>query len=748
MSLSGNLLHIGRHAFATSTHCCTRYRAAVWWLASTAPRRLNTFQGNTPTNVAESLQTSIRTNNLAGIHRYYIPYTHRIWSAISKKGQSTGRRILGRAELLRLLGALAASGRPNDLALIEQIFRDLRPLFRIEMNNEIHTTVVLGLTRCGNVQTIYRWLMTIPQKTGQFTSIEHWLIFLEHCLQAGQVGMIRQSMKTMQQSGCKPTNEVLKILVRALFVPGIRFRDISQVFDDACREGLPFDESVSSLVYDGFMKLRRVAYATQAQRLYREKFPEVPQRSRAQHHDMISEEAERAGLEAAIVLCRVFQTQGFRPNERTLTALLRHSSRLADMRHAEDSLGVRANVVHWSILITNSTRLGDLSSALFIYGQAQEKGIRPDVAMVHPIISALCYPPLARPNEAAIDRALDIYDYLFRVTCEPDTPTNPSQARNPPAAGPNAQLYSILLRTLASSKNAHKYFPRALALLDDMESRKVGLENSMSVASVTILLMRAASDYADAVTIFKRISSSKVGPGLDAKGYVAVLNAFCKLAYDRQDVFPSIEHYFQIVEEMRWTGYSLTVEVYTIFLQQLSMGKKLLRNDLYISIRRIHNHLVLDTSLSPDVALWNQLMDAYQRAGSILHACAIWDVMFISDQYDNTSVSIILDACAYAGAWSMATKICSRLFDRGFSLSQRNWNAWLECMCRLGKLNDAAKLMCLEMGEHQPDVAPDAESVRILLKFAKGTDHRSEIQSYVKQYLPNLWGSVPEEMRY
>ena len=198
---------------------------------------------------------------------------------------------------------------------------------------------------------------------------------------------------------------------------------------------------------------------------------------------------------------------------------------------------------------------------------------------------------------------------------------------------------------------------------------------------------------------------------------------------------------------MRRAGHSLTVEVYTIFLQQLSMGKHLNRFDLLFSIREIHNHLVLDTSLSPDIALWNQLMDAYQRTGSFRHALTIWDMIFISNQYDNTSVSVILDACAFADSWSVATSICSRLFDEGSFFSQRNWNTWLECMCRLGKLDDAVKLMCLEMGKHQHDVSPDVESVRILFKFAQGTHQKADVQFYVKQYLPNLWESIPEAMR-
>lgn len=755
MCLSSRLLRVRRHAFSiTGASSSTGLRHTI---ILSSPRRQFTSQSDAirPMTPAEKLQTSINTRHLIGIHRDYVDATRRIWSAIGKEGKVTRRVLLSKDQLFKLLDLLAASGRPKDLSLIDKVFRDMAPIFLIEATDEAHDVVIRGLMRCGNVQTIYRWLMTMPQKWGQFTTIEHWLLFLEHCLKLGEVGMIRQSLKTMQQSGCKPTNEAFRIYIRALFTSDPRFRDVVQVFDDALREGLPFDKSTSALVYDSFAKIRRIDRAVQAQRLYREKFPEVSQGKRTERHTQISEEAQRGGTKAAVALCNSFQTRGFRPNGRTLTAVLRDSTSLADLQYAEEELHVRSNVVHWTLLIVNTIRLGDLPRALSIYTQSKEMGIKPDVAMVHPIITALCYPPLARPNEAAIDRALTIYEDLLHATSDLSSQhpqdtiphSRPSPSEDPPHVGPNGQIYSILLRTLSSSANAQKYFPKALSLLDDMESRNIVIENTMTVASVTILLMRSSSSYAEALDAFKRISNSRSGPGLDAKGYAAILNAFCKLAFDRRDVFPSVEHYFQIIKEMRRTGHGLTAEVYTILLRQLARGAKVVRpGDLVACIRTVHRRLVLDASLSPDVALWNQLMDAYQRAGFFLDAHSVWDMLFISDQYDNASVSIILDACMYADAWSVATRICSRLFEMGFSFNRRNWNGWLECMCRLDKLDEAVKLACLEMGKGQPDTAADAQTVRILLKFAKGEKRTAEVRSRIKTYLPDVWRSILDEL--
>jgi len=118
-------------------------------------------------------------------------------------------------------------------------------------------------------------------------------------------------------------------------------------------------------------------------------------------------------------------------------------------------------------------------------------------------------------------------------------------------------------------------------------------------------------------------------------------------------------------------------------------------------------------------------------------------MLFVSQQYDNTSVSIIFDACAFAQEWSLASKICSRLFEVGFPLNQKNWNGWLECMCRLGRLDDAVRLACTEMGKNNHiDNAPDEETLRLLIKFAKGANRESVVLSEMRRHLPELLESV------
>lgn len=741
MSLSGGLLRIGRHATSSTIYGRASLQA---FLNTDAKTRISAPSNSIPSSITLRLQEAVANRNLVNIHRFYTDYVHRIKSTAAQNKNISSRQPRGLNEILFLL---AASGRPRDLALIEQIFKDSRTVFNATITDEMHALIIKGLLRNGNMQTAYRWLMTLPKKTGQFTSQSQWLLFLEHCMQLREVGMMRQSLKTMQQSGCKPTNDAFALILRALFVSDARVRAFDQAFDDAQREGLPFDNSIAQLVYDGFAKLGRVDRAAQVEALYYDKFHNYRLTSRAQRHERIRTES-RKGVKAAIAMCLTFQVYGFRPNDRTLTMVLGSSTKLSDLRYAEKSLQVQANVVHWSMLIVNLIRLGDLPNALSLYDQSQEAGIVPDVAMVQPIINALCYPPLARPAEAAIDRALDIFQHLCHAEPTPDNlaPLTPSHNPNTP----NAQIYNILLRTLASADNAQKYVPKALSLLKDMELRAVEIESSMAVTSVTILLMRSAMSHAEAVDIVKTISGSKHGPGLDAKGYAAVLSAFCRLSFDKLNLFPALDHYFDIVSIMQQAGHSPTAEVYTILLRHLTQGSlnltSVTRLDLHRSVRQIHDWLVLDTSLRPDVTLWNQLMDTYQRIGSVVNAHGIWDMLFVSDQYNNASISIIFDACAFAQEWPLASRICSRLFDAGFPLNQHNWNGWLECLCRLGKLDEAVKLACLEMGRNQQDVAPNIETVRILLKFAKGANQSSKVLSEIKQHLPVLAAGLSKEL--
>jgi len=238
---------------------------------------------------------------------------------------------------------------------------------------------------------------------------------------------------------------------------------------------------------------------------------------------------------------------------------------------------------------------------------------------------------------------------------------------------------------------------------------------------------------------------------LDERGFSAVLKAYCRLSFRGDLQIPLITQYFSIVNDMRVQKVPITPRVYTIILHQIGIMAMNTRYDhrvlerLVATIRRVHDFLTLDASISPDAALWNQLMSTYARLGCFGDACRVWEVMYLTGRYDQISVSIILDACAYAGELRTAHSIRRKLTKAGFAFDMRNWNTWLECLCRLGKFDDAINVVSSEMGND--GMKPNVESVRIIVKFARRDGCSKELLSRLQNLLPaDLWQRLPAEI--
>ena len=709
--------------------------------------------------LVNKLHTSVWINHIPDIHKTYPVLVDDMKKFKKANPDAPVTSPLNRPQLVDLLDILAASGRPFDLALIERIFADMPDIFGLQPTPEDHIAVIRALTRNNNVQTIHRWLLTMCEKPGHIhPSRQHWHIFLEYCRDNGELKLLKAAILTMRKTGCGPTNATFQILVDALFKlppPGPHLNVFSDIFDDMAEQRLYYDHHIASTLRLGYINLGSPQRAMEIQRLYESRFSGLP-RSMNEKDDRIArlrEEADKLGSRAAVKLCKIYQQGDFTVGTRELATILRNSTTISELRYAEEELRAQSTVVHWTILINNVARNGNITNALSIYSESKRSGICPDAALVYPIIKLLCMTAIRPPGEGAIDQALALYRDLTDATristSSESSSTSPKHSR-----GPDEKIYNVLLRALSSSTNVSKYYPLALSLLDDMNAQNISINVSMTVVSLTILLMRRSSSPSTAFEIYRRMHKMHASI-IDATGYSVLLNAYCKLSFP-DNPFPSLPHYFSMVTDMQTSGHPITVEVYTILLQQLGLLATRLkeerlpmsvRDGLAAAIRRTHDHLTVDASITPDTPLWNQLMDTYQRVGCFEEAYEVWEMMYLAGRHDNATVSIIIDACGYAGAWQVGKQIFLKLIGDGFLFNQRNWHALVECLCRLGKLNDAVKVVCLEMGKHQEDVAPDVESIRILLKFAIQTNQQSAVQSRIRRYLPKLWETLPAELR-
>ncbi|KIJ66285.1 hypothetical protein HYDPIDRAFT_86412 [Hydnomerulius pinastri MD-312] len=586
--------------------------------------------------------------------------------------------------------------------------------------------------------------------------LEHWHAFLDYCADTGQPKMIRHAMSRMAHSGRKPNNSTFRIFFRALFNSGAPVSEFYSAFDRIENYSFRYDESLTDMLHEGFMKINQPEEAAEVKGEFERRFSKRVVKANAMQiewEESLENEVERCGIASAVRLCEELRREGYRITPHTLTIMLRSSRQVTDLEYAEKALQVKAGPTQWSVIVTNAVRAGDLPGAHSIYRQSQSSGVTLDAALVQPLLSALCESAFTSPNDSLIDQALELYRELAHAnppsSTKPDTPKAFGRQRSD---GPDAYMYGTLLRAMANSVDVQKYSQLAVNLLANMEARGIKADGHVAVASLVVMAMRCSTSFDDALKAYKRVvgKDKENTKDIGIKGYRWILHTLSRLSFDEEHTLPPIFHYFEIVKDMRQSGLEITTPIYASLLKRLSQladdASTPQVHQLAKSVRRVHDHLTLDASITPDTLLWNQLMDAYQRVGLFVEAYRVWEMLLISETYDHASVSIIFDACGYAHAWPLAQQVFAKLSQRSFLLNQGNWNSYVECMCRNGMLNDAVKTVCLEMGKNQKEVRPNHETARLLLSFATKTNQQDEVAMRLQRYLPELWQSLPSDL--
>lgn len=659
--------------------------------------------------------------------------------------------------IISSLHALALSNRPCDLALIDRILEKMQHRWGIPVTSHIHTTILEALLRHGEDGTITRWLLNMPSKPGGCKPTpEQWNSFLLRCQKEKKPDLLKSTIGVMRFSGCTPTEATYMILIHALFrsqLPLPRLAVVRGIMTDMQNDKVAIPNAMRDIMSESYVDTNSRKLACKVEELH-EKFSQSGSEDklnalRAKQLAVVSNETGgRAG--ARKMLAR-FRKEGFIPSTRTLATVVENSQSTKDLVFWETLLEVKANCHVFSIVIRNAAQSGNRYAAVELLRTARSARQLPmTAAMVHPVLRVLCMSKFGPAPDIGIDNALELLgEYVHQYD---DEQVFKEVVSNPPSQ--DVPLYNTVLRALTSSTNK-KYFPIAVSLVEEMRKRGVRLD-PMSATSVIILLLKISPTAVEAFEMYKLVCKDAKGRCvLDSTGYVAVLDTFCKLRVSADQMETITRLYFEIVKDMRMGGHPIPIEVYTILLRQL--GDRIIRSprddtrtrdQLTSVVRRAHDMISVDGSLVPDVVLWNELMNTYQKAGSFQDAFRLWESMQISHQYDHASVSIILDACAFAGAHEMAVKVYDRIHEDGFEFNQKNWNNWLECLCRLGRLDEAVKVFCLEIGQlKQEGVGPSVQGLRLLLRFSIRTNEESLVRSRVKRYLPEFWAKVPESLR-
>ncbi|PCH33970.1 hypothetical protein WOLCODRAFT_135421 [Wolfiporia cocos MD-104 SS10] len=698
---------------------------------------------------------------------------------------------LGKDTYIAAFDVMALSSKEKDTKLMKVMFSDMLLRFKPSKDEilDLYQSIFAKLLRSGYRHAAYIWLTEEPVRV--VPTREQWHAFIRECALKNSLLEVHNSLSKMTQSGCPPDVTTFEVLFTAFFSNeryDPQFSTLSGLLKAMRKLGMGHEPGILQIINDQLTKRGQWHLLGQVMR----EFPHVlgPTPSSAEGPETSdkaggpesneakgSKSDEAGGVESdatlqkerderlcavasergkwpAVHLFEQYKALGYQPTQSVLRTILGRTADLQVLEFWERTFGLSADATVWTRLISNATATNDSRHAVFLYEMAISRGVRPINAMLHSVLRALLSRNLRRPSEEAIDRALRLYAEFVRFDTGGDANASDMTKKD---TTPDAPIYNTLLRALLSTKDADKYIPKAMSLVEEMKAFNVAMD-SMTNTSLVVLLLRCSTDFNDALRIYKSIFQPKHGGQLilNEDGYAAVLNTLCNICAEQGSTPPS-GIYFRVVKDMRAAGHNVSPKIYTIYLRRLAdratqlapsnseeAGRALL--NVVKSIQQTHHHLSVDASITPDVALWNQLMDAYQRAQCFDEAFQVWQSLYRTGRHDNTSVSIILDACSYARAYGTAMKIWYNLTDDNFKLNRQNWNTWLECLCRLGRLDDALKSMCLEMGKADPSVQPDVTSAQTLISFASAASREDEVRSRIKVYLPNLWRKLPASL--
>ncbi len=165
----------------------------------------------------------------------------------------------------------------------------------------------------------------------------------------------------------------------------------------------------------------------------------------------------------------------------------------------------------------------------------------------------------------------------------------------------------------------------------------------------------------------------------------------------------------------------------------------------------------IDPMIEVDIALLNSLMDAYSKVGAYGEAFEVWDELVerrprepketVEKDY-GPSINIMMDTCGHSGSLGKARKAWAWAKRwRKTPLSLANWEAWIECLARLGQTREATIVLVEEMGK-DGNPEPSKETAKIVLRFSWRDERDAEwVREMVRSRFPEWWNDLQSVAR-
>lgn len=387
----------------------------------------------------------------------------------------------------------------------------------------------------------------------------------------------------------------------------------------------------------------------------------------------------------------------------------------ADVMRAVDQvqsdIGYDLTTESWAAVVAHVLAKGSLRTAWDVYCLARK---RTEIATAE--LADAFVDKFAASTPPRLDEAMEVYQDLMNAHLNHST------------APPSAKLYTNLLNACLASNP-----PRGdlvVKLATDMEQNSVQLKPDVVTEAINVLMQtadyhsEAFKTYAQLRNVTERFSESQ---------YNSIITNFIALSYPDSSVAPP-QFVMQMMQDMRAAGYKPGSRILTALLTTYAaLGKKARKMSkasptqnfqvaaLLHAIRDIHALINLDPVVSIDVPLLSSLMDAFSSAGAFADAFEVWDELvrlqptIPKDQAHlySPAVSVIIDTCGQAEYLPRARRIWGWATRRGLNSDDRTWAAWVECLCRVGKIDEATDVVCA-----MQNPPATREIARIVAKFS------------------------------
>ncbi|KAK4512060.1 uncharacterized protein ATC70_013303 [Mucor velutinosus] len=381
------------------------------------------------------------------------------------------------------------------------------------------------------------------------------------------------------------------------------------------------------------------------------------------------------------------------------------------------------DVVTYGTLIDAEAKMGHLKASIQLFQDMCNASIEPNDRIFNSLAN-IASSKSARPSD--LNDLMDLVDQ-YQHKLKLDTKAYNALMYGLAQNGRSSQaqhLYDTVFRHATCKPDIATFTHLILAYINDNQ-----LDGALEIYYT--LREHHKKCKQDAATTKHKV---KIPIQLDTTFYSTIIAALSKddfnhtisFSDDANESSPRLLAAISIFNDMRPLQIQPTMHTYTAMLHACGQYR-----DQY-ALDQVHKLIKVDLYLDPDIAIYNAMMDAYNRTGNGEKVLDIWQTLstaasdYAQVAPDQTTVSIVFDSCGHNGYIQQAQSIWTFLKRTQFKLNTNNYNSYIECLCRSrGRQGWDAAMAIVEQDMSVPGKPQhgkpvlDEKTLNTLLSFAR-----------------------------